>query len=426
LDVNPSRLPVILCDAGFYGTLAAARCLGRAGVPVVLVDPARVYPARFSRYVRRSEVCPPAVQEEEFIDWLLAFGAREGPHVIYPTSDEVAYVLSAHQDELATRFLLYQPPLETMVRVLDKKALLEASRRAGFDVPETWAPESLEEVERALQQADGPLMIKPRTQIFLRYHRKGRVASKSPSLLRDEYARFMRENTYGGSVSLRMPELTQPLLQRYYSEALESIFSVTGFRPKEGGSFPVFGAVKVLQRPRRMGVGLCFEQAPVDPRIASALTRLLDDLGYYGVFEIEFVRVGDKLLLIDMNPRFYNQIALDVARGLPLPHIAYAAAIGDSEEVARLVAAIPSGEAPRAFCNSVGLRMLVGAQRLAGTMSAADARGWQKWRRDRRDILVDSVGDVDDPIPLWVETFSQLYDSIRHPRAFVRMIALDR
>jgi D-aspartate ligase len=425
-QITTSQPPILLFDAGFYGTLAAARSLGRAGVPVVVADRRPVTPTRFSRYVTRNHVCPPVAKMEKFVEWLLAYGAREGRHAIYPTSDEVAYVLSAHHEELSKHFLLYQPPLETLLRVLDKKALLAAGSATGFDIPETWFPESRADVERAAHESDGPLMIKPRTQIFLKTHKKGAMASCGPGPLCEEYARFVQENTYEPSIVNRMPELGHPMLQRYYPEAAESIHSVTGFRDSERANLVLFGAVKVLQRPRRMGVGLCFEREDVEPEVATRVCHLLDKLGYYGVFEIEFVRVGKRLLLIDMNPRFYNQIALDIARGLPLPRIAYAAALGDQGEVTRLVSEVPSGEAAYVFCNSLGLRLLVAAQRLTGAMSAGDAEGWRRWVKKGGERLVDAVADKGDPAPYWAETAAQAYGCVRHPRAFLRMIAFDR
>jgi D-aspartate ligase len=136
--------------------------------------------------------------------------------------------------------------------------------------------------------------------------------------------------------------------------------------------------------------------------------------------------VGERQLLIDMNPRFYNQLAFDVARGLPLPLLAYRAAMGDLREVARLLSEARAAALPRAFCNSLGVRLLVSAQRLAGRMSAADAARWSQWMLSHRGALVDAVWDADDPGPFRAEIARQLYDTARHPRAFVRMIALDR
>jgi D-aspartate ligase len=416
----------MLCDATFYGTLAAARALGRDAVPVVVIDSARIAPVMWSRHVTRTLRCPRVTSAEPLVDWLLRFAERETRYVLYPTSDEVAYVLSAHRAELSKGFALYQPDLQTIMRVLDKKSLLEAARDVGFDVPETWFPESSADVARAVRETDGPLMIKPRTQIFLKAHKKGAIVSRDPALARKEYERFSRNHPYGRSVTDRMPELAQPTLQRYYPEATRWIYSLSGFRDATGGHIAMLGAIKVLQRPRSMGIGLCFEHAAVDPVLATRTARLLESIGYYGVFELEFMRAGERLMLIDMNPRFYNQLALDVARGLPLPSLAYAAALGNEAEVARLVAAVPSGDAPYAFCNQLGLRVLLGAQELLGTMSASEADTWRKWVKDRHKILVDPVADADDPDPIWADAIIHLYDCMRHPRAFINMIALDR
>jgi predicted ATP-grasp superfamily ATP-dependent carboligase len=220
------------------------------------------------------------------------------------------------------------------------------------------------------------------------------------------------------------------MLQRYYPEAAECINSLSGFRDRTGSVFTVLGAIKVLQRPRRMGVGLCFEQAPVIPELRDRTKRLLERIGYYGIFELEFVRTrdreGDKMLLIDLNPRYYGQMALDVARGLDLPRLAYLATFGDEEGVARLAAQPPDAAAPYAFCNRVGLRMLVGAQRLFSTMSAPEAEKWREWAKPQGKVVVDSASAPDDPGPFVADTMRQTYHALRHPRAFVRMIALDR
>ncbi len=423
---DASKPGALLCNANFYGTLAAARSLGRAGVPVVVADADRVAPALFSRHVARRRRCPSTTDAAGLLEWLLRFGEREGRHVLYPTSDELVYLFSAHRDELGRYFALYQPDVDTTLRVLDKKKLLQAARAAGVEAPETWFPSSPSEVPRIVREARGPLMVKPRTQLFLTTHQKGAVAASSPDAVRAQYETFVRRNSYGPPVKDSMPELAQPMLQRYYPDAALGIYSLTGFRDRSGGSLALLGAVKRLQRPRTLGIGLCFEAAAVEPELAARVSRLLEALGYHGVFELEFVRSEGRSLLIDMNPRFYNQIALDIARGLDLPRLAYAAALGQNEEVARLSSAVrPDGEA-YAYCNRFGLRVLVAAQRLFGTMSPGEAAHWRKWAAEPGRVVVDAVADDGDPGPFVAEVVSQVYGYLRHPRAFIRMIALDR
>lgn len=416
---------MMLCDATFYGTLAAVRSLGRAGIPVVAVDSKPIALAFWSRYTTRHMRCPPVSDASRFLEWLIQFGRREGRHLLYPTSDELVYLLSAHRDELAKHFVLYQPDLDTAVRVLDKKKLIEAALEVGLDVPQTWFPTTSSEVERAAAEADAPVLIKPRTQAFLTTHLKGSVVPRGPALVRRAYEKFVREQTYSAPIASSMPEVTLPMLQRYHPEAATGIDSISGFRDREGRHLALLGATKVLQRPRTLGIGLCFESAAVRPELAERLRLLLDRIGYYGVFEVEFLHVGDKFYLIDMNPRFFNQLAFDMARGLDLPRLAYAAALGHDAEVARLVAGVPSAAGARAFCNRLGLRVLVGAQRLFGKMSQAEALHWRTWASECEDVVVDATASADDPAPVYADAASQLYGYLRHPRGFLRTIALN-
>ena len=65
-------------------------------------------------------------------------------------------------------------------------------------------------------------------------------------------------------------------------------------------------------------------------------------IGYFGVFEAEFIRLGDERLLIDFNPRFFGQMGFDVARGLPIVGLAYEAALGGTQRVTQLLQASAS------------------------------------------------------------------------------------
>ncbi len=46
---DEKRVPMVLCNAGYYGTLAAMRSLGRIGVPIVTVDTGILSPGGYSR-----------------------------------------------------------------------------------------------------------------------------------------------------------------------------------------------------------------------------------------------------------------------------------------------------------------------------------------------------------------------------------------
>jgi predicted ATP-grasp superfamily ATP-dependent carboligase len=428
--MRASRASMLLFDAHYYGTLAAVRALGRDGIHVTVVDSTSSGLALWSRYAARRLRCPAlAAGLMPFVAWLLRLGEREPGQVIYPTSDDVSYAFASHREDLAKNFKLYQPDLKTMMGLLDKGRLIEHALAVGIEAPETWLPDDEADVERIARIAGGRLMVKPRTQVLSKTHMKGILASGSAHQLRAAYRDFANRVGSGREILMRSPEVARPMIQRYHPEAEQRIHSLSGFCDRTGARFAIIGGTKVLQRPRRMGIGLCFEDAPVEAELATKVRRLCERIGYYGVFELEFVCVGNKRLLIDMNGRFYGQMAFDIARGMPLPQLAHAAAVGDDDEVARLVAMVPRQDAPRrrfAFCNGFGLGLMVGAQRLFGSMSEEEARGWRHWCLEHKDALVDAVADPDDRRPLAAEVVSQLFGHARHPRAFFRDIALNR
>jgi D-aspartate ligase len=82
-------------------------------------------------------------------------------------------------------------------------------------------------------------------------------------------------------------------------------------------------SAKVLQRSKPVGVGVCFESPLGASGLSDAVRRMCNDLGYFGVFEIELLWFNGSWVTIDFNPRFFHQVAMDIHRGIPLPLLAW-------------------------------------------------------------------------------------------------------
>src|SRR3984885_9851380 len=174
-SMSSQKRPVLLCDGGYYGTLAAARTLGLNDVPVLVADPNMVAPALWSRPVAGRFRCPPAADMERFVNWARTVGRRHGQPVIYPTRDDVSLVLALHRSELERDFHFYQPDLDPLLDLLDKSRLSQVARASGLDMPDTWVPGDLREAEEVIRNQPGHLLIKSRTQSLLNTHSKGRI-----------------------------------------------------------------------------------------------------------------------------------------------------------------------------------------------------------------------------------------------------------
>lgn len=418
--------PVLLFSAGFYGTLAAARCFGRRGIDVTVADPSKLGPASWSRFVGRRVQCPPESRAEDFIAWLLDFGRREPlRHVLYPTSDELAWLVSVHREELGRYFHLYDPGVDAVYGLLNKRKLSEVGQEVGLRLPRTWFPESESDLATVAREARFPVLIKPTTQILYSTHRKGHPVA-APAQLAEEYRAFSLDG-YADMLVRFDPAVSRPMVQEFHPEAAQGIYSLSGFVDETGELFEVRGAMKVLQRPRRLGVGVCFESAPVRQELADGLKRLCKRLDYHGVFEVEFIQTKEDFLLIDFNPRYYGQMGFDIARGLPLPLLAYHAALGDRDGLLREVKAARAWQGRgEVFCNRIALEMLLNLQRLSGALPEDEARQWRQWLDAHRGLSVDPLIDSDDLVPTAVELAQILYVSARHPRAFLRSMVLNR
>jgi D-aspartate ligase len=417
-----ARADMLLCNASYYGTLAAVRSLGRAGVGVLTVDPAFLAPGRYSRYSNQHRRCPPFEMTDEWVEWLLRLG-RTGPRrAIYATSDAVSFALARYRDELSAFFDLYQPSLDTIVCILDKSLLLQHAKAVGLDMPETWLPQSAEEAARIIRAAGGTFLMKPRSQLAVTNQIKGLVIDAAANDGHADYSSLMRQGAHDQTFARQYPDAMLPMLQRYHPEALTTVLSVSGFRDITGAHVVMRGSHKILQRPRQLGIGLCFEEAEVAPELAERVLRLCQRIGYYGVFELEFILCDGRPLLIDFNGRFYNQLAFDIARGLDLPALVYAGATGRKEEVTRLISTVPVGDqnGKFAFCNRLGLSVTLGLRRASGGMSIGEAKRWREWHKAYHGRVVDAVRDGGDPLPALIDVMQQFWQSIRHPRAFVR------
>jgi predicted ATP-grasp superfamily ATP-dependent carboligase len=417
-----SGAPFLLTMPEYNGTLAAARCLGRQGIRVTMAGSSVTAPARWSRYVSRWVAAPDVTDPQRFLEWLMDFGAREPGHVLYPTCDELVWLIGLHAHDLSQYFRLYQPDVGVALRLLDKKALHEACTALDIPTLPTRFPRDAAEAEQAAGELGFPLLLKPRTQIYLTSRSKGNVVASAERLPRD-YATFMERNQFHPLLAQVLPGVASPMLQSYRPRAAEGIYSLAGFIGPGENEVAVRGAMKIFQRPRRLGVGLCFEEAAVDREALEWVVRLSRALGYYGVFETEFVPENGRLHLLDFNPRFYGQMGFEIARSLPLGYMVWLAALDKRELLAEALADSNKWQEGRGYiyCHRFYLNLLITLRRTLGRMTPEEARHWKHWldRRHALKLAVDATDSPHDHVPGLVSVAHEIVRAMRYPRSFL-------
>lgn len=411
---------VLLATSCSGGTLAAVRQLANHGLRAGVIASGPLSAAAWSRYVSKTYKGPAEKDGEQFLDLVLKLGSDVPDQVLLPTSDETAWLYTSHASVLKEHFRLHQPSVRTMQQILDKKLLSDAALTAGLQILPTWEPRTMSEVIASAPTLLYPILIKPRTQVHRATNDKGMVAHSAKELI-EKYEAFMsREHREASDANL--PYANIPLLQHFVDIGKKGVHSVSGFIDETGELFVTRQARKVFQRSMPAGVGVAFESLPANPALSESVRRLCKELGYFGIFEVEFISFGDSWAIIDFNPRLFNQVGMDGFRGMPLPLMAYLDAAGKTAELREVVEKAKADESdrPAVFYDRFTLWAILTAKALSGRTSPSEREYWREWKRRNRANTVYFAADVSDPIPGIVHAFSEIFLGVRAARRFLR------
>jgi len=411
---------VVLATAAAGGTIAAVRNLGARSVDVEVISSERLGAAAWSRYAKRTYSAPPESDSERFLERLLAIGEANPGRILLPTSDETAWIYAENALPLERHFRLYHPPISSLQHILDKKLFSDAALKVGLSVLPTWDPLSLEELARLAPNLSFPILIKPRTHVHRVRNDKG-VAVDSPHELIRQYRRFVHREQERATDNPLLPDARRPILQKLVRVGNEGVLSITGFIDRTGELFVTRAARKVFLRSQPVGVGVCFEAQPSPKELPDLVRRLCRELGYFGLFEVEFLRFEGYWVVIDFNPRMFSQIGLDIRRGMPLPLLACLDAVNDTDALREEVAKAQAVRDEQAvFCDRFTLRAILLAKVLTARISIQELSTWRGWMKQHAAHAVDFAADGDDPRPGVVHVLSEVYLGLKSIARFIR------
>lgn len=102
-------------------------------------------------------------REEAYVRRLLDICEQESIDTLFPSYDPQVYVLSKNKERFARRGILVPVPDFNTVRVpLDKYRTMLAAQKAGFPHPQTFLPETEEDLRQVAASLPGPWVIRPR------------------------------------------------------------------------------------------------------------------------------------------------------------------------------------------------------------------------------------------------------------------------
>ena len=192
---------VLVLDANRNCSLSFARSLHGRGMKVTAGGQSRVSRAGLSRATHRTFVYPDPIQQTtRFVDHLVDFLDRTDHAAVIPMTDPTTSILSKHRDEIeGTGTVPGVEGWETFVAANDKAKLAELTEGLSVPVPDTYVPDSFDDVVDRAEDLSYPVLIKPRLTSVAEEgggYREIRISSTnyadSPSELVSTYRSFLK------------------------------------------------------------------------------------------------------------------------------------------------------------------------------------------------------------------------------------------
>jgi D-aspartate ligase len=378
------RNAAIVMQVSWANGLDIIRDLSQTGVPLLALDSNARALGLHSR-LAAGAVCPdPREHEAEFLYYLEDLGGRFSRRpVLFPTHDQYIWPISQHAERLEKWFIIPFSHWETMRRLHDKREQLETAWRVGVDTPKTVFVDGDDDLERGAEEIGFPAIFKPVESLAFKVRFRRHVLEIGS---RDELLRVYDAVRDCGTL----------MLQDIVPGGDEELYTLGSYLDAQSRPLAQFTGHKLRQHPPRFGHVSMAVSAWV-PELAEAGLRLLHELGYHGVSQVEFKRDprDGRYRLMEVNARHWMWHSLATACGVNLSLAAYRDAIGDPYM------------APRQVDGKKWVVALTDARDALSRWRHGDEK-LGPWLRSYRGVKVDGLYSLRDPVPGLLITGRQL------------------
>ncbi len=309
-----NRRILLINSSNPRGTIAAARQLARAGwlVAVGTADPHG--PVSWCRSVHQTFDVPPVERGlDRFVDRINAATLAFAPDLVAAGGDAELFAISAARDRIESTIPL--PPDEVVRRVVDKLRLAELARAAGLDAPVTRPATS-----SAIGSTSLPVVVKSRFHWLPGHARDApaRLEAVVCSSTGDAHTAAAAMTEAGG----------EPLLQEYVDGAPINCTFVSDATGRLLGLDQQTSPP--LLYPPGVGIRVRTKVGPADPWLRDGMTRLLADVGWFGIGAVTFLVGRDGVpRMIDFNGRYPASLGASSAAGTAYMATWASLAVGD-------------------------------------------------------------------------------------------------
>jgi predicted ATP-grasp superfamily ATP-dependent carboligase len=385
----------IVCNCYFNG-LSIVQQLGRRGIDVHALDAVRNV-GTVSRYGQFRRCPNPIDSEEAFVAYLETIATEfDDRPVLIPTNDHWASAVARHRDRLAEAYRPCVASGSVVELLLHKGRFYEWASEREYPVPETWRATE----HTAVPSSAFPIVAKPDVR---------RISSDDPdnretvermnerrlTLLEDPPALHRFTESHADI-------LERFVLQEYVRGRSDRMYTVGLYADREHTVLGRFEGRKIRGYPPGSGDCRVGQVERVPDRLVEIADRLVADLGYSGIAEVEFKRDSETgaFRLIEVNPRSWSWIGITDRCGVGLPWLAYADLAGDVDTPVSdppVTQSVPDGS----------VKWVKPLDDLANCLYFNAARGHEDWTLsleewweslDARELVIAGLS-ADDPVP---------------------------
>lgn len=302
--------PGVVIIEGHVQGLANTRAFGKQGIPVYVVDVTRCV-ASYSKYCQKYIKCPD-FYSDEFVAFLIDLAVCEDIHgwLLMPSNDHAVYSISKHREQLLKYYVFSIQELAVIDKIYDKQKLLDIATKIGVPKPNTQLLRSPEDPLKL----EFPLITKGKEGLsFYRLCGKKAYVSYDQNQLRQNLTEISKVIDVKDTI-------TQEIIR---SDRTNKTLSFTAFCIS--GIIKAFWmGAKLREHPLQFGTATLTESVYSEECLFLS-TRIIAEIGYSGICEIEFLRDPEDGLykLIEINPRTWLWVGHAIECGVNYPLYLY-------------------------------------------------------------------------------------------------------
>jgi predicted ATP-grasp superfamily ATP-dependent carboligase len=320
--LNYRQAPAVILGEPTSHTLGFVRSLGGREIPVVAIS-TKPPPKIRSRYCAGFFGVDGEAALLEFLEQIAGSMPRVG--ALIATGDREMLFLSRNRQMLDKHYRFVLPSAEILERLANKRSQYRYAGAIGIPIPATYYPSTQRHVEQIASMIRFPCVIKPAHSHIWRDRR--REGNHWERLKATEVATPGELCSAYSQMSQSEVEL---LVQERIAGSESRLYSLYAYLNRKSEPLASCVIQKLRQWPPEYGSG-SYSVSCREDKVAALGLRLLRETRYVGLANVEFKLDLDSnaFKLIEVNIRSGERIALAIAAGVDIPHIAYRDILGE-------------------------------------------------------------------------------------------------